>query len=317
MVAAVYAAICIPFAPALTGAAAIFLSGLVFQSILVPLRAEKRGGQIAMLLLVERIVAFATFALLVFFEASLAWGLWLSLVVGTSAASTAAWFSIATWGRPRFWRVKGSNPWTGARYYGISAVALSGQQLDLPALAFVGGSSAAGLYGAVNRWTQPMGLFASAFSSASVPFVASAKDLRSALRHVSKSAWLLLVAVLVSGLMAWAAPRIVTVLLGDAFESSATVLRLLALGTIPAILNQPMATALQARGHDRAVALTFSVSVAAQLILVGSLGHAYGAVGAGLAFCALQTILSASLVTVLLRAFRRESHVPAEGAGLL
>jgi O-antigen/teichoic acid export membrane protein len=104
------------------------------------------------------------------------------------------------------------------------------------------------------------------------------------------------------------APWLVVWLLGDAYTGAAPLLQLLALGTIPAILNQPLATALQARRHDRVVALLVAFAVALQLFLVAVLGASFGALAAGVAFCALQFSLLAALSLVAWLLFRKDAQ---------
>ena len=79
------------------------------------------------------------------------------------------------------------------------------------------------------------------------------------------------------------ADRITLLLLGPEYADSAQALRWLAVSTLILTFNQPVATLLQASGHDRAVGLCLPFGVAAQLVLIALLAPALGAEGAGLA----------------------------------
>ncbi|MDF2045937.1 oligosaccharide flippase family protein [Microbacterium sp. Kw_RZR3] len=294
--------------PQLVPSCAIFLAGTFTQTTMVPLRAARRGEVVAALSIVERAAAVPIFTIALAVHANPLQSLWVALVVGTLTAGVAACLFSRSVGRANFrWR-PGSNPWRGAKFYGLSALATSAQQLDLPVLTAVAGPVASGIYGGVNRWTQPMGVLASAFSSASAPFIAHARDWKATQRLVTRAAWLLVLAVCVCAGLAFAAPILVSTLLGTEFAGSAHILQLLAVGTIPAIINQPLAAALQARRYDHLVASVYLASVVIQLGLVFSLGGTLGALGAAIAFCVLQVLMLLSLITCVTVAVRRDGH---------
>ncbi|MEN2740513.1 polysaccharide biosynthesis C-terminal domain-containing protein [Microbacterium sp. X-17] len=290
--------------------AVILFSVVVGQMMLVPLRADRQGVYVSIAFLVERVAAIALFGVLAMVGVGSLDALVPSLVFGSLLSALFAHIAAGP-ARFRFFRRGLGNPWSGAAYYGLSASANSAQQLDLALLGVVAGPSAAGVYGAVNRWTQPMGIIATAFSSAAVPFVAAAASWRDVLRISTRAVWLLGVAILGALLAAILAPVIVPLLLGDAYLGSVPLLQLLALGTIPAVLNQPLAAILQARNHDRGVAVIMLMAVALQLIGVAVLGSIAGAIGAAIAFCALQLILLLAFSGVLAAAYRRHSRVGA------
>lgn len=300
------------WAPQLIPAPAILLASTIGQTLLVPLRARRRGDTVAWLLFTERAVAAVIFTAMIVAQMRVDLALWISLAFGTCGMATIAYFATPRAGRPLA-RVRPAFPWRGARYYAISAVASSAQQLDLPLLTTVAGATAAGIYGSVNRWTQPMGLLASAFSSAATPFVARANDWGEVRKVVSRAAWLLVIAVVACVALIFMAPWVTPLLLGDAYVGSVSVLQLLAAGTIPAILNQPLAAALQARRYDHLVAFVYLSCVCVQLVLVGVLGGTYGAIGAALAFVILQSVLLGALVCCVTYAQRRDRRRPGMG----
>ncbi|MFE9956945.1 lipopolysaccharide biosynthesis protein [Micromonospora sp. NPDC005299] len=295
------------FQPTLSIAGAILFAVAASQTMLVPLRATKRGGTVALLLVLERLVAVAVFALLTLSGASTQLSLWISLAVGSISMAVVAYSIQARHSRLRLTGRGFANPWRGTRHYGLSSLALSAQQFDLPILGAVAGATAAGIYGGVNRWTQPMGLLATAFSSAAAPFVAGATDWKSARQHVMRAAWVLALGIAACCVIILVAPKVVEMLLGQEYAGSAPVLRWLAAGTVLTTLNQPLASFLQSRAHEDMVAYVLVGSVAMQLCLVVALGSTMGAEGAAVAYCVLQLGVFASLAICMRAAYRREN----------
>lgn len=298
-------ALTLSLAPIYVIACVLFLVTAVTQIMIVPIRAARRGELVAGLSLLERFVSLAIFGLLIVTGVTALAALWISLAVGTGITGLAAFVISSRYLGLRLWKTNLRNPWHGSIYYGFSALASSGQQLDLPILTAVAGSGAAGVYGGVNRWTQPMGLLATAFSTAAAPFVAGAPDWAATRRLVLRASWLLAIAAVSCAALAVLAPLIVPWLLGSAYADSVAVLQWLAIGTIPAILNQPLAAALQARRHERLVAFVFLIAVILQLGFVALLGSPFGALGAAIAFCILQAVMLVSLSIAVLVSVRR------------
>ncbi|BBX17993.1 hypothetical protein CRI77_15370 [Mycolicibacterium duvalii] len=83
---------------------------------------------------------------------------------------------------------------------------------------------------------------------------------------------------------------LVSLLLGDAYAGSVSVLKWLAGAMILNVLVQPMLTALQARRFDHFAAAISMASVGAQLAIVVTLAPTMGALSAGIAFFASQAL---------------------------
>jgi O-antigen/teichoic acid export membrane protein len=98
----------------------------------------------------------------------------------------------------------------------------------------------------------------------------------------------------------------VDILLGSAYLDSIQVLQILAIGTIPAILNQVFASGLQARGFERQVAITNIVCVTLQLALIICASGFGGAIAAAIAFAAIQLGMFLTLAIILGRKLRLE-----------
>ncbi|MFZ7086697.1 lipopolysaccharide biosynthesis protein [Curtobacterium sp. RRHDQ10] len=268
----------------------IAFSTIFTQSLQVPLRAAARGHISAFSQIVDKAISGLIMGGGLALHAEVLPSLAISLIVGPLVGGCVAYLMTERGDRPGFVFRRLRFPWRGAKHYGAISIASGGQALDLPLLTIVAGAPAAGLYGAVNRWTQPMGLLASAFSSASVPFMARARSRREALRLAMKASWLLALAAGVCLIVAVLSPFFVETLLGGRYAGAAATLSLLAVGTIPAIANQPLSSFLQARGHDRYVGIVTLSSVAIQLVLVAVISGSFGAVGAGWAYLALQLL---------------------------
>jgi O-antigen/teichoic acid export membrane protein len=287
----------------------IAIAILCNQTFQVPVRAQGLGERAAVATLIDRAVVGLSLFFCLELDMNAAQSLWACIAFGSIASAVASLLMTPQKHRPIFRSLRPQNPWQKSRYYGISAAAVGAQSLDLPILSAVGGPVAAGLYGAVNRWTQPMGLLANAFASASVPFVARSRDWTQAWKDIGRSVWMLGVAILACLVVALLAPLIVEALVGSQYEGSATVLQLLAIGTIPAIVNQPLAIFLQSMGHDKIVSAITVSSVFVQLGLLAALSSAHGAAGAAGAFVLLQFMV----LILLLVAFRAAiARTPSE-----
>lgn len=284
----------------------VFLAGIVSLTVLVPLRAGRRGDLVAILMLSERVVAICLFGLLCLAGMSPLDSLVPSLVGGTIALCAFAYAATLKAERLRLRGFRFRNPWRGSVHYGLFAMAGSGQQLDLPLLTMFAGASAGGVFGSVNRWTQPMGLIASAFSSATAPFAANARNLREARHIATRASWLLVLGIGAPVLIVVAAPWLVPFLLGSAYAGAVPLLQLLAGGSIFAVLNQPLAAILQARRYDRAAAVIYCSGVVAQLGLIAGLASALGAIAAGVAYCVLQVGIFVAFMISFVIFSRRE-----------
>lgn len=278
---------------------------LLSQSMQVPLRGHGRGDLVAFANLIDKLAAACAFILLLALNVVPSMALWACLASGALFSTFFSWKFTPRGQRASLSLRPFVNPWAGSRHYGIANVAITAQSLDIPTLTIFGGPGAAGIYAAVSRWTQPMGLLASAFSSASAPHVARASSLRDAWMAARRSSWLLVTAMILSLAVAAFAPVVVNLLIGPEYGGSADVLRILALTTIVAIANQPLFVFLQSRGFDKPVAAITVAGIIIQLSLVVVLSNYFYAVGAAVAFACSQLFLFISMSIVLTKARRR------------
>lgn len=305
-VAILFATIILPLPTEFRAVAPVFLMMTCAQLAQVPLRAAARSELIAFAIVLSRIAMCLALVLFLFLGVDPTVGLWLSLTLGSGLE--AVLYLVLT---PRGHRYgpgdyRYINPWRGSAHFGIYSVATSFQSLDVSLVASFAGPAAGGGYAAVNRWTQPLGLAVSGFTSAAAPFIASATSFRSGWRVVRKAWWMLGLAFL-SCLVAFGlAPWIVPLLLGEAYSDSVLVFQIMALGTVPALLTQPLAVFSQMRGADRAVGLVTASGIAIRLGATAALAAAFGAAGGALAYALSQTLLAVVLGVVFVRAVRRE-----------
>jgi O-antigen/teichoic acid export membrane protein len=294
----------------------VAMSVLISQTFHVPLRGLGRGELVAMAILGDKLVAASSFAIFMAIGLGPLSALWMSLSIGSLSSGWIAWRLTPRERRGRLKLQKSTNPWAASGHYGIANVAISAQSLDIPALTLVGGPGAAGIYAAVNRWTQPMGLLASAFASAAAPHVARARSSREAWVEARKSSWLLIGAIMMCLVVAIFASQIVDVLLGSKYTDSSDVLRLLALAAMLSVANQPLFVFLQSRGFDKAASLVTVSCILLQLILVVALSSSMHALGAALASVCAQFFMFLALVVVLARKNGKRTKPPMPTAKL-
>lgn len=282
----------------------VALSLLVSQSFQVPLRGLGRGDLVAVAVLIEKSAAAAVFFLVLALGYPPISGLWFALFLSGLSCAVLCWRLTPEGNRPALRVRSTTNPWAASGHYGIATVALTAQSLDVPILSTFGGASAAGIYAAVSRWTQPMSLLAGAFSSASAPHIAKAHSAYAAWQSAKKSIWLLWAAVGLCVVTAILAPVLVDTLLGPSYTGAGDVLRVLAASTVFAIANQPLYVFLQSRGFDKPIALITILSVLLQLALVAVLSGSMQGLGAALAQLCTQIILLASMGCLLASSWR-------------
>ena len=279
-------------------AAPIALALLANQTMQVSLRGIGRADLVAWSILTDRVIGGSVLTGLFLIGLPPFTTLWIALSAGSMGAALMAWKLTPQAARPIFRKFRFVNPWSGSHFYGLTGLATSAQSLDLAVMTAVGGPVIAGTYGAVNRWTQPLGLLVGAFSSASIPFVAQSSSWKDAWLHVRKGMWLPIAAILASIMVAAFSSPIVDVLIGPEYKNSASVLRILALATIPGIVNQPVSVFLQSMGLDRPVAIIMGANVIIVLVLIAVFVPIAGAIGAAIAALVTQTAVAIALVLV-------------------
>jgi O-antigen/teichoic acid export membrane protein len=289
-------------APGFTIAAAwLGVSTASTTSLGVFARAALRSERVGYALVAERATGLAIFLVLAGAGVHAVTALPVALLLASMLSGIVMWHLVPRMHRPVMRRIRFKNPWQGALHFGTAAVASALQGLDVAVLTAAGGATQAGIYASVGRWTQPMSLLSGAFSATAAPFFASAKTARVALLEAKRASWLLYAASAGCLTVFAIAPWLVPSLLGEPYAGAIPVLQLLAIGTLVVCWNQPMATLLQARGRDRAVALVRLGGSTAFLIAVWRFGPEHGAIGAAMCFVTLQAFIFSSLALVIAR----------------
>ncbi|WP_247828494.1 lipopolysaccharide biosynthesis protein [Arthrobacter antioxidans] len=285
------------------------LATLIGQSAQTPLRGAALGHIASLAVVFDRFVAVLAYFTLTSLGVPEASALVGALVAGPIASAFLAAFLTPSKDAPDYRRFRFRSPWDRAGNFGISAGFLSLQNMDVTILGAVAGSLSAGIYGAVNKWVQPVTILAGAFASASAPFIARAGTVRDSWNILRHAVWMPVIAVLVACSLALSAPWLVEALLGDEYRDAAKVLTVLAVAAVPGVLNQPLFIALQYLGSDRPVAIVLSASIVLQLVLVAALAPALGALSCAVAILAAQLLQLTAFVILTVHEVRRTGRV--------
>jgi O-antigen/teichoic acid export membrane protein len=256
--------------------------------MLVPLRAARRAQLVGWLTVLGRTVATIAFFGQMALGVQPGCALWISLALGDLSLIVYVGASERSRLLPNFFTL--SNPWAGAKWFSLTSLSTSAYQLDLPIVALFANAGAAGIYGGVNRWIQPMVLTTSAFASAAAPFIAAESDLRALQRQVLRASWILAATIVLSAGVLFTAQPLVIVLLGHAYANSAAVLQWLAAGMVVNTIALPLIVLLQSRRFDHRAAIIMLVSVGIQLIVVAAMAPTLGALSAGIGFFISQVL---------------------------
>ncbi len=218
----------------ITGRTALLLLG-------APVRAARHSDRWVTTLLCDRSTGLVILLLALAGGVPPITAYWLAMSCGV-VASLACGLIVNSAGIQMFRGTRLANPWRGCQGYAASSASISVATLDVTLLGVTSGAYQAGIYGAVNRWTQPIQLLADSFSQVAAPFMAAAATGRAAVSLVRRSLWIPALGLVVAVAMAVLAPFLIQVLLGPAYAKSAPTLALLAGGAALVLINQPVAT---------------------------------------------------------------------------
>ncbi|WP_075872333.1 oligosaccharide flippase family protein [Kocuria sp. CNJ-770] len=274
---------------------------VAFQASLGPLKLSASGTRLSITMAMERIFAAVIFLALLLFNVPAHVNLVVSLATGSLTAGLLAYGLAPSPGaifkhiRKPVW------PWRNAASHGAGGAVLAAQTLDATILHAVAGPAATGIYGAVNRWTQPMGVFATAFATTGLPVVARTSSLRRAYSQLRHSWWMLGLGGVICLLVALGSPVLVSLLLGPEYQDSVAILAILAIATIPALINQPLYVFCQAMHLQKQVAFIVTGSVTLQLLLCAILGYIYAETGAAVSLAISQFLMLTCLIILIVR----------------
>jgi len=239
-----------------------------------------------------------------------------NLFVWCSAAATSSWIltsCLSAWslrpGGSLFRRKSTGNPWHDSAGFGAYAIATGLLALGVPIVKVIAGNEAAGNLAAVSRWIQPLILLSLSYSAFMFPRFATYATDREAIRHLRSAIPVFVTAIIASVAVVALAPTLVHLILGPDYLGAVNVLRLSAVAVIPAILSQPLASLLQARGDDKFVGKVGVATSIGALLATAALCSEFGASSSPVANGIAATILLGSLVQ---RTRRMAQHVGAD-----
>lgn len=267
---------------------------VAMQLLQVPHRAAGRAGIQAACTLLDRSVFAIIFTALVIAGAPPAESLLLAITAGF-LSDCSALFVISRKRHDWIGPLQFRNPWSGGARFGIASASSTAQNADVTVLHAATSVAEVGIFSAVNRWTQPMTLMASAVATSTASEMTTASSTRSALGRLASHKFILVATVLACLAVAASAPWTVAFILGEEFRDSAITLSLVSIAAALITINLPLATLLQCRGEETFVSITLSSLVGLYLGLVFVCGLVYGSAGAAASFLALQFLLAMGL----------------------
>jgi O-antigen/teichoic acid export membrane protein len=293
--------------PLASTAAFILLESLVTFSAALFLGTH-RSSAYTLVLVSERAVSFA----LIWLTRSTDDGLILSMAGGAAAALGFAWLLLGRMAAPRAAALRTFvAPLRASWHFAVSSVMSQATNLDTVVVSAVAGPAAAATYGLPSRLTNPLGLLAVSVSQLLLPRAARTHEDRD--KHGSQNvdrdlAYSMFLIASVLFPLVLAAPLIVPLLFGDAYDDAIRPFQLVVLAVVFGSANGLMSAVLQGRGK---VHLLSRLSVIA--IPLGLGGIALGAgiggpAGAALGLLLLQVVLSASLGAIYLGTRHESRH---------
>ncbi|HHV22387.1 MAG TPA: hypothetical protein GXZ30_12780 [Propionibacterium sp.] len=291
-----FVCLAVPPARPFGGIGVILSSWILTQTLHVALRADSRNTSLAVSLVSERAVLLVLYlgAALLGVHPEIAF--FLSYALGALVGAGVAFALMDPAARPFRGLTRLPDAWRGAQYFGLGAIMINLSSLDSAIAGAVAGNTVVGYYGAVNRWTQPIMLASNTFTTLLVPVAAREPTMRDVWGRIRSTMWLPAGGAALCVLMGVFAEPLVLLIMGEQYAPSVPVLQILAVAVAIININQPLAGLLQARGHDRRVALLLAVAVLVRLGVLVPLVLIFGAMGIALAFVMGEAILLLGMV---------------------
>jgi O-antigen/teichoic acid export membrane protein len=184
--------------------------------------------------------------------------------------------------------------------------------LDMVFLSKLASTHEMGVYSAASRFGVILSFFPQAFGAVLFPSLSRASADDGALTRLYGQATkvTIILGVLMAGVLWGSAPGIVRLVFGDAFEGTATVLRLLGWQYALVFLNTISGSVLIAIGRQRDNMVLAGIAVSVNAAMLFVLVPAWGATGAAIAVLVTHGALTA-MVTVVL--WQRAGCLPSRG----
>lgn len=277
----------------------VFLVSLVtVQALQVGVLASGRGQAVAWSTLSDRLVLGAMFTVLwQGIQLPVDVSFYVAYLAGAAVDGLICLAVVPGRLRPVL-PVRPANFWRGSGHYGVSGLLVTLQSLDNVIAKAVAGSTVVGIYGAVARWTQPIGLATSGFAALASPMMAGASTIADGWRSIRGAMWLPATSMALALGVAVAADPLVGLVLGPEFAEAGNVLRVLCAAAAIGVLNQILSVFLQARRRERSVARATGIGVALQLVCVALLASSAGAFGVAWAGVAGQGVMLVGFLLV-------------------
>ena len=182
-------------------------------------------------------------------------------------------------------------------FVGLGLVSGSYQRVDALVVLVVTSAFVAGIYASAYRMLSPFMLFATGFGTVFLSRLSSTREVDAEWHRVRRrgtrmfAATVLPLALIVFLVM----QQLVSSFYGPEFRSAVTPARILVLSLIPYAFYLPNAHALNAAGQERHLLGVLVTSVALEVVLMGLLSHAYGAVGAACAWLLTELLVLAGV----------------------
>ncbi len=271
---------------------------LLWNTLLAPFQAGERMHYVAAVTATERLVLVAVVgvgAVLGDPAGALVIGLATGAVLATVLAASFIEAQMRRVNRPTVHQI--ASALRASFGFAMSSLALQAQRLDVAIVGLTAGSFSAGIYAAPARLTNALGILPTAFATSLFPNAAKRRGPLWTRAFVGSLVGLLLVMTgLLTPLFVFA-PTLAATLLGQQYESSGDVLRVILVGMLFASVNQPIAIAYQAQGLEHFVAKTVALGSAVGLTGIAIGARADGATGAAFGFVALQVLVLGVLLT--------------------
>lgn len=279
---------------------ALFIGGrLILETLLVPVAAQSKMGTLSFYSLTERTLA------LLFAYALFEFGLkGLALTIGLTAGNIITLALVVfREGSPVPLRLPKRGDFSSMiraskDFWAVSLVSQA-MGLDATIVTLMDGGDAGGIYGAASRIVGPIGVAASAYAFVIFTSVSSLAHTKSTSQHtltIGRSLRrLALAGFMLSIVCILLAPFVVSVSLGNAYEGSVPIVRVVVLAAALNMINAPMAAALQALGHEARVAKSVAVGVGVGICGV-ALGATWGPVEAASGVVLAQVLILIGLV---------------------
>lgn len=297
------------------GAAAFLATGSSTFTVLVPLgvylmavdltnslnvvaRASEVMSTVAATVLAEKVacLGFVIVALAMIDSAALA--LTVGMAIGGVTSAVLALIRIdRRWLRLSALRHGSLLPlWRQATGFGLNAMSAQIQRADVTLVALMAGNVQAGYFGVPSRMANLLNLVPNALSASMLPRMASAGSDREALRQALRLIGAVFVLTCCSSLVVFlAAPTIVPLAFGTAYEPAVEPLRIYLLGAAIMSLNGPVAAILQANNLQSAVARSTVGGVTVGIFLIAGGAVLDGARGAACGFVLLHVTIAVLL----------------------